>query len=209
MTLAFTFPGYRGGMFHSSCSLLPFLYASAMVGLDDVIAYVKRLRPAWEVEVARRFFSFGFVALAILLSAFLYSRALAWNERYLAYSEIAAWLDDNAPPDAIVMVNNPPAFYYHSQRLGVVVPNEELDVVIEICRRYGVDYLILDKNRPLPLALPYEIGDERLTLLATFEDETGRPIKLYAIRLFVVGALAPLRRAKDRTTNPCLLSLML
>jgi hypothetical protein len=179
MTLAFTFPGYRGGMLHSSCSLLPFLYASSMVGLDDVIGCVKRLRPNWEVEVARRFFSFGFVALAILLSALLYRRSLSWNERDVAYSEIADWLDDNAPPDAIVMVNNPPSFHYHSRRPCVVVPNEELSVVIEVCRRYGVDYLILDKNRPLPLALPYEIGDERLTLLATFEDETGRPIKLY------------------------------
>ena len=34
MSLVFTFPGWRGGMLHSTVALLPALYAAAMEGLD-------------------------------------------------------------------------------------------------------------------------------------------------------------------------------
>ncbi len=37
MTLAFTFPGMRGGLFHSGGALLPFFFAAAGPGLEAVL----------------------------------------------------------------------------------------------------------------------------------------------------------------------------
>jgi hypothetical protein len=178
MTLAFTFPGVRGGLFHSGGALLPFLFAAAMPGLDTVIAWIARRRPHWDVSLAQRMFTIGFIALAFFLSTFIYVRGVfgsqpltpAWNQRDQVYADIAAWLDENAPPEVTVMVGNPPGFYYFSHRPGVVVPNEDIDTVLQACDRYGVEFVILDQNRPRPLQEVYsgEASHPRLLLRQTF-----------------------------------------
>jgi hypothetical protein len=71
------------------------------------------------------------------------------------YADIAAWLDENAPSEATVMVGNPPGFYYFSHRPNVVVPNEGIDAVLQACDRYGVEFVILDQNCPRPLQEVY------------------------------------------------------
>lgn len=178
MTLAFTFPGVRGGLFHSGGALLPFLFAAAMPGLDTAIAWIARRRPHWDVSLAQRMFTTGFIALAVFLSAFIYVRGVfgsqpltpAWNQRDQVYADIAAWLDENATPEATVMVGNPPGFYYFSHRPNVVVPNEDIDTVLRACDRYGVEFVILDQNRPRPLREVYsgEASHPRLLLRQTF-----------------------------------------
>jgi hypothetical protein len=178
MTLAFTFPGVRGGLFHSGGALLPFLLAAAMPGLDAVIAWVARRRSHWDVSLAQRIFTIGFIALAFFLSAFIYARGVfgshpltpAWNQRDQVYADMAAWLDENAPAEARVMVGNPPGFYYFSHRPNVVVPNEDIDTVLQACDRYGVEFVILDQNRPYPLREVYsgEASHPRLLLRRTF-----------------------------------------
>jgi hypothetical protein len=178
MTLAFTFPGVRGGLFHSGGALLPFLFAAAMPGLDTAIAWAARHRPHWDTALAQRMFTVGFVALAFILSAFIYVRGVlgsqtltpAWNQRDQVYADMAAWLDENTPPEARVMVGNPPGFYYFSHRPSVVVPNEDIDTLLQVCDRYGVDFVILDQNRPHPLREVYsgEASHPRLLLRQTF-----------------------------------------
>jgi hypothetical protein len=42
MTIGFTFPGIRGGLFHSSAALLPWLFATAAVGVERVAAFISR-----------------------------------------------------------------------------------------------------------------------------------------------------------------------
>jgi len=186
MTLAFTFPGVRGGLFHSGGALLPFLFAAAMPGLDTVIAWIARRRPHWDVSLAQRMLTVGFIALAFFLSAFIYVRGVfgsqplrqaqgrlltpAWNQRDQVYADIAAWLDENAPPEAKVMVGNPPGFYYFSHRPCVVVPSEDIDTVLQACDRYGVEFVILDQNRPRPLQEVYsgEASHPCLLLRRTF-----------------------------------------
>jgi len=178
MTLAFTFPGVRGGLFHSGGALLPFLFAAAMPGLDTATAWIARSRSHWDVSLAQRVFTIGFIVLAFFLSAFIYVRGVfgshlltpAWNQRDQVYADIAVWLDENAPPKATVMVGNPPGFYYFSHRPSVAVPNEDIDTVLQACDRYGVDFVILDQNRPHPLREVYsgEASHPRLLLRRTF-----------------------------------------
>jgi hypothetical protein len=95
------------------------------------------------------------------------------------YAEIATIL----PPDAIVMTGDAPGFYYHTGLPSIIVPNEPPQILPEIAVRYGATYLILDEDRPRPLAdfyngnlsLPQIQPIQRFgenTVLYRFEDAT-------------------------------------
>ncbi|MDY7041626.1 MAG: hypothetical protein SVX38_12265, partial [Chloroflexota bacterium] len=193
MTLAFTEPGWRGGWFHSGAALLPFLYAAAMEGLDTLVGWVARFRRDWDVDQARLVFSGGLVALAVLFSGYLYGGrvlgggpdAPSWNRRDQVYADLAAWLDEHVQSDAAVMVNSPPTFYYFSGRPCLAVPNGDLETLLAVAQRYGGDLLILDRNRPGPLAALYEgeMSDSRVELWATLEDDQVGPVRVYRIGL--------------------------
>ena len=70
------------------------------------------------------------------------------------------------------MVANPPAFWYHTGHPAIVVPNEGVETLLNVCERYGVSYLVLDSNRPSPLGALYEgrIASRWLSPVATFDE---------------------------------------
>ena len=154
MTLAFTYPGWRGGLLHSSTAWLPFLFPAAMVGLDRSVAWVARRRHAWDARQASQVFGVGAVLLAVMLSGLIYFPKVlggsltdpAWNRSNLIYHDVGDWLDNHAVPTDLVMINNPPSFYYHTGRSSVVVPAEGPETLIHICDRYGVRFVVLDHN---------------------------------------------------------------
>ena len=191
MTLVFSFPGVRGGLFHSSAVLLPWLFAAAAQGLDQLIGTVAERRASWQPGPARTFFFSGTLVLAALLSGFLYWRAvqgapgtsLPWNERDGVYAEIGRWLGQNADAQAVVMVNNAPAFYYHTHHPSLSIPSEDLDGTLDAARRYKAEYLVLEYDHPRPLREVYEgnVADPRLELAATMLDGLERPVKIYRL----------------------------
>ena len=161
-SFAFTFPGPRGGFFHASAPALPFLFAAAMEGLDAVVGWVARRRRGWDVRMARVFFSVGFILLAIGLSGYQCARHVpGWSRVDAVYDEIGTWLDTHDVPacpersrrnSTIILIGNPPSFWYHVTRPSVVVPNGDEETLLAVAHRYSVDYLVLDQNRPAPLA---------------------------------------------------------
>jgi 4-amino-4-deoxy-L-arabinose transferase-like glycosyltransferase len=174
MTLAFTFIGERGGLFHSSAALLPFLCAAAPVGLEAIVGAIAKRRSSWQVESALRFFAFGVVALAALFSAaIVWSRVIGsdWNRAGAAYRDAGTWLAKLGDAGSIVVAGNPPGFTYHTGRPSIVVPNGDADTLIAAARRFGAKWLVLDANRPAPLAALYAdpSSDPRFTLAATFD----------------------------------------
>ncbi|MDH7474041.1 MAG: glycosyltransferase family 39 protein [Anaerolineae bacterium] len=193
MTLVFTEPGWRGGWFHSSVAFLPFLYAVAMEGLDVLVGWIARLRRIWDVVQARQVFSAGLVVLAVFLSAFLYGQQVLsgqpgvppWNERDQIYPQLITWLDEHVPPETLVLVNSPPTFYYFSERPCLTVPNGDVETLLAVARRYGGSILILDHNRPDPLAALYtgELSDPGVELLFVLNDDYIGPVKVYRITL--------------------------
>ncbi len=173
MTFVFAYPGPRGGLFHSASALLPYWAAFGVAGLDEGIAWMARRR-GWRKRQARTVFSSALVVLAVALSlGILVSRRPDWNAAGAHYDRIAADL----PPDAVVMINDPPGLYYHTGLGGVVVPNADPDVVPEIAARYGVTHLVLDVNRTQPFT-------------GLFRGEEGRPF-LREIRLDDADTPAP------------------
>lgn len=157
-SFAFTFPGPRGGFFHASAAALPFLSTAAAMGLDTTITWAARRR-RWHAPQARRVFSAATVLLALALSVYVTAGKIgAWRSTYAAYEELDRWLaaERAASPDAMVMVGDPPAFWYFTRRSAVIVPNEGIEGLHAAVDRHDVDYLVLDANHPRPLAPVYE-----------------------------------------------------
>jgi hypothetical protein len=173
MTLIFAFPGALGGLFHSGAALLPFIYATSVVGLDKTVDWVAARRHYWDARLAKMFFGTAVLVLAVALSGFLYYgrviRNNTWNNADRLYPTIAEWVFSQNP-GATVMINNPPAYRYHGGGLSVVIPNEDIETTLQAARRYHVDYLILEPTRPVPLAEIYEqtVDHPQLSLVKTF-----------------------------------------
>jgi hypothetical protein len=195
MTLLFTFPSWRGSLFHSAAALLPFLAVAVPPGVDAAVQWVARRRRVWQAEIAARFFRIGFTALAVFFSLFLYAQGVfgsvigassdipLWNQRDAEYPAIARWLDQNARADDIVMVVDPPTFYNVSRRRAVMIPTDNADAIFDAARQYNVRYLVLQFDHPKPLKELYkgEATVHGLKPVAEFRDALGRPVTLFEI----------------------------
>jgi hypothetical protein len=163
MTLVFTFPGPRGGLFHSGGALLPFIFTAAMVGLDTVVEWTAARRQGWDAHMAKQVFGIGLVGLALLVTGFLYYRGVIVGTRKqgedAAYSHLVEWLETEGQTGAVVMVGDPPGYWYHGGGPSIVVPNEPVEIALAVADRYGARYLVLDRNRPAPLASLYKGAD--------------------------------------------------
>jgi hypothetical protein len=163
-SLAFTYPGARGGFFHASSAILPFLFVAAMEGLEMAAKWVGRRR-RWNVCQAVRVFSIAAVVAAAGLSF------------YVAGQLLPRW--QRVDRDAVVMVNNPPAFWYYTQHPTVVVPAPigDVDVMLTVADRYGVDYVVLDRNWPLR---EEDVAGARLRKVSEWGEEPARVV-LYEV----------------------------
>jgi hypothetical protein len=152
MTLAFTVPGMRGGLFHSSGALLPFFFASAGPGLDAALRWAGRRLHGWHPGRAWPVFGAGMVGLAAIVTGFALWRAGVltgdWNRRDQTYAVLGAWLAQQGDAEAVVMVGDAPAFTWHTGHMAIAVPNNPLDTVIAVADRYDARYLVLDASRP-------------------------------------------------------------
>lgn len=184
MTIVFPFAGDRGGLFHSLSALLPFGYAAAPIGLDAAIAWLAARRRAWRAAEARRVFSVALAALALIMGLVVYrGRVIGadladpiWNQADGDYRTIGQWLRANGAGgqgevDPIVVVNNPPGFTYQTGLRSIVIPNGDEAALLAAARRFGAGWVVLDQNRPAPLAGLYAAPDSSadFSLLATFD----------------------------------------
>ena len=183
MSLAFTFPGARGGMFHSGAALLPFVFSAALVGLDAVVGWAAARLPAWDVTKARRGFTWELVGLAALVSVALYGlRVRGWNQADALYGAIGARLSGELSP--IVAVNNPPGYVYHTGQIAIAIPNGDADTLLAAARRYGAAWVVLEANHPAALSGLYNQphSDPRLILIETFPVQGGSPAYLFKLK---------------------------
>ncbi len=172
MTLVFSYPGPRGSLFHSGGALLPFTTSVSAIGLkflSDAWARKRRIDPQalWRLNYGAA------ILLAILVSLFVLYRALGpgqWNYRGNAYKLAEVWLRQNASPEAIVMVGDPPCFYYYSHRPSIVIPNGDVNTVLKVAKRYGASFLLLEPDHPRPLDSLYRnpYSSESLKPIANF-----------------------------------------
>ena len=170
-SLAFTFPGPRGGFFHASAPALPFLFTAGAEGLEVAVRWAARRRH-WNLRQAWAVFTVAAALAAVILSGYVAAQKLpAWRDADAAYLEVGTWLARQDAEESRVMVGNPPAFWYHTGHSAVVVPNGGVDTLLKVADRYEVDYVVLDQNRPQGLADLYASASTAgLVLVATFDN---------------------------------------
>jgi hypothetical protein len=204
-SLAFTFPGPRGGFFHASAAALPSLFTAGAEGLEVTVRWAARRR-RWDLRQAQGVFAVATVVAAVALSGYVaVQRLSAWRDADAVYLKVGAWLARQGAEDATVMVGNPPAFWYHTGYPAVVVPNGDVDTLLAVADRYGVGYVVLDPNRPEGLAeLDAGEGIAGLALVATFDGgqvQLYRRTELQTSRLFLYS-LQGERASMWRTHSP-------
>lgn len=167
MSLVFTFPGERGGLFHSSVALWPWFMALVPVGIGWGVDRLAQRLPHWQPERAKRLFTSLFIGVALVMSLALGLARGSVDMAAMLYPEVGAML----PKEAVVMAGNAPGFYYHTGLPAYSIPNEPLETVLNAAARYHITHLILDENHPLPLADLYQgvATDPALELITTLE----------------------------------------
>jgi 4-amino-4-deoxy-L-arabinose transferase-like glycosyltransferase len=140
MTLVFPFAGYRGGLLHSAAALVPWWAALGIAGLDDAVDWMAKRRRTWKPNTAKPVFSIALVILAIVMSL-----AIGAKNRQQQTPPVYAQLADILPDDARVMINDPAELYYHTGLGGVVLPNEDPQIITEIAEKYDVTHLLIER----------------------------------------------------------------
>ncbi|MFP4322687.1 MAG: hypothetical protein ACLFTK_09550 [Anaerolineales bacterium] len=141
MAFVFTYPGMRGGLFHSSAALYPFWIALGLAGLDAAIAWLGKRR-GWRQSEAQLVFGIAVVFLPVILGVFAWNGQQSNQRLSSAYATISADL----PAEARLMVNDPAAWYYHTGYAGVTLPDESLATALAIAERYCITHLVIDRN---------------------------------------------------------------
>jgi 4-amino-4-deoxy-L-arabinose transferase-like glycosyltransferase len=181
-SLAFSYPGPRGGFFHASSPVLPFLFAASVAGLEAAVRWLGRRRH-WNLPQATMVFTVAAVVAAITLSVDVAAgKMAAWRDVDQAYVEAGRWLNaQQVRPDELVVVGNPPGFWYHTHRPAIAVPNGSLDTLLRVCDRYGAAYVVLGPNDPVRLAGDYDVSGDGLEVVASFDD--GRVCLFRRVRM--------------------------
>ena len=175
MSLLFTFPGQRGSLLHSSTALWPWSMALVPAGLAIVVDWIAARRPRWRPRLAKRLFAVSFLILAYAVTFVVALDQPLRREEATVYRTIG----ERLPAGTVVMTSNPPGFHYHTGLRAVVAPNERPATMLEAARRYGVTYLLLDKEHPPPLADLYA-GEMELPAVR-FVEEFGDGYRLYRL----------------------------
>jgi hypothetical protein len=156
MTLVFPFAGWRGGFFHSGAAFQPLFWSVVPAGLDMFIGWGKRVR-RWDPRQAGRVFGAGLVGLAILLSLLIAQKRVighslaepTWEQGLATYTRLEDALGKaGIEPGDVVMVNNAPGYYVANRRAALTIPNGGVETSLEVGKRYGADYLLLESNHP-------------------------------------------------------------
>lgn len=172
MALVFTFPGERGGLFHSSAALWPWLMALAPAGIGLGVEWAAARLPHWKPQRAKPLFTLLFIIFSFAVSLVLSAARGPAIDSPALYSQIGAGL----PKNSRVMVGNAPGFYYHTGLAAVSIPNDSTEIMLQAAEEYHITHLLLDSDRPQPLAALYN-GSEWHPSLELISETDG--LKLF------------------------------
>ncbi|MDP2777651.1 MAG: hypothetical protein Q8O48_08395, partial [Anaerolineales bacterium] len=126
--------------------IIPFLYFYLMQGINWIIFKLTRNKIMLGTRIAAGVG--GIIALTLLVR-----NLQDWRnpvmEQITDLSIGTSWVAENAPSDAIVMVNEPVPAYVHTQRKTIGYPNEGQDLE-KYLNNQGIDYIIISPKLQSP-----------------------------------------------------------
>jgi len=138
-------------------ALQPLFTILASVGITKTIASIKNLQLAKNKFNSQTNHKVGLALLILITAAFHYQCLLHGYEIYKTgeyldrhhgwthweYVDAALWLKENTPPEAIIMTRYLATIHHYSQRRCIMIPNENLSIIISFGERYNASYLVL------------------------------------------------------------------
>ncbi len=151
MTVVFPFAGARGGFFHSGAALQPLFWAAAPPGLEAAVSKAAQLR-RWNLRQATRVFQFAAIVLALFVTTLrmaeqglLPGMESRWGDEQALYAQLETALTQwGAPPEAVVMVNNPPGYYIAAHRPAVSIPYTDVKGLLAAAADFNARFLLLE-----------------------------------------------------------------
>ncbi len=181
MTVVFPFAGWRGGFFHTSAAFQPLVWCLAAEGFVEFVGWGVKKR-GWNALAATRVFSIFLLGFMFCLTFYVYwqrvigndVRKLAWDEtlqrQHAICLSIKPIVKSVRTEDAVVMTNDPIGFYLKCEIPSVSVPVGGEKSVKLVAQRYGVEYLVLEKDHPPELSA-YFLAPHSTTLLTLVDDQ--------------------------------------
>lgn len=153
-SLVFPYQGINGSFFHAGAGVQPFFWIVATVGIHRAVMVVSGWRHWRRGYRVQRFLEGLLVLVCIFLTVGLFLQkiqggktGIPWGGGTESYSQIEMGLESlGISPCEPVMVNNSPGYYLATGRAAVVIPFGGEATVRAASTRYGVRYLILDRN---------------------------------------------------------------
>jgi 4-amino-4-deoxy-L-arabinose transferase-like glycosyltransferase len=225
LSLVFTFPSLRGTLLHSFIPLVPFLSLATIAGIDSAIARLARRRPGPQAEQRarsrRRVYLAGLILLSSILSAFIIGfNAHTWDNTYHLYQQagqiaLQAYRGastttnqtsrQGTQKDALplVMVTDPPDYYLATGQHAIVLPDQNIAVILQVADRYGANFLLLEalhnpaqdalwehREHPPRLSLLWSTASAQLYRILPDQQTSGLS-PLLAIRFRGVACIFP------------------
>lgn len=190
MSFVFPFAGPRGGFFHSSTAVMPFLWAVAPVGLSAVIEVGVRRR-GWDAGRAGRGFGIACIVLAAMVSLWVFhSRAVApvaggwaWQANQARHQAIARAFPEIRGTAGAIAANDPPGLYLAVDSPVIPIPDGDLAALLQAAAAYDAAWVVLEADHPIDLAWLYDqpTSQAGLTLRAQAVSPQGTPVYLFRI----------------------------
>ncbi|MEI6288876.1 MAG: hypothetical protein WCP19_00460 [Chloroflexota bacterium] len=175
MSIIFPFAGSRGSFFHSAAALQPLWIVCAVMGVDALHSSI-RIRKRF-IGSTPGLFRTALVFAMMLLTFFLSYTAIVdrkWNQFKDNYDLAENILiQHGAGPGDVVLTANSPGYFAETGRSAVIVPDENLEGVLLLAKKFNARYLILEKtyvSDALKFIFENPQGKSGLTLIGESEN---------------------------------------
>jgi len=154
MTIVFPFAGSRGGFLHSGAATQIFLWVMAVVGLEQWILWMRKIR-GWNLSFAISLFGFFLILVNTGISIWFFQQRVLgggndpiWNQSIERYQKVAQRLGElRITNNALGMVNNPPGYYWATRMPSIVIPDGDINHSLAAASKFGASYLLLEQDQ--------------------------------------------------------------
>ena len=193
-SLSFPASTVQGHAFPTSfIDCLPVFIILMVVGLFEFADKFRNIPfPANRPNLLKIFVLIGFLSLVtahtiiIFRGGDFYGRVRSSISTKEAYGTLGEWIQENTPKESIIMTRNPWELNYYSRRRAIMIPNEDFQTILEIVKKYHVDYLEIDASfyrlrEPLIPLYNMENIPDGFTLV--YKSDTPYRVLLYKISI--------------------------
>jgi len=146
MSFVFPFAGARGAFFHAGAALQPLWWTLAPLGLEAILFSLQYRKIGNSKN--RVVFRGMLVMVTIILTVYVVNLrlfVLGWGEGESKYPAVEQFLvQQGIQPTDIVIVRNPPGYYLETGRSALPIPYGGADVILQVARQFGADYLVYE-----------------------------------------------------------------